>query len=318
VTDAAFALGMLGTGRLASGIELDADAGRAALAPLADALGFDLERVAQGIITIASVSMANAIRAITVEQGQDPREAALMPFGGAGPLFGTLLAAELEIPTIVIPSYAGNFSAWGLLGADLAQTAARTRISPLSGEGVALANAALEDLFVELDERQARGRQAAKGAREVALDIRYLGQEHSLTLSIPSDDGRIVLSPDDIRERFTRQYERTFGHSMDEVAEIVAARATVRTALPRRVHGVAADPAARNGAACLPETVEAHSFSRDERLPFRLVERAALRPGDEVRGPSIVTEDTATTYLDAGFVGRVHETGSLILTKEDM
>jgi N-methylhydantoinase A len=317
VTDAAFVLGMLGTGRLASGIELDGGAARAALLPLADALGFDLERVAQGIITIASVSMANAIRAITVEQGQDPREAALMPFGGAGPLFGTLLASELEIPTIVVPSYAGNFSAWGLLGADLAQTAARTRISLLSDEGVVLANATLEHLFAELKEREAQGRRAASGTREVALDIRYLGQEHSLTLSIPSEGGRIVLSPDDIRERFTRQYERTFGHSMDEVAEIVSVRATVRTALPRRVQTAQEDVAGRNGAHRTPEHVDAYSFSRGERLPFRLVDRAALRPGEELSGPAIVTEDTATTYLDAGFAGRVHETGSLILTREN-
>jgi N-methylhydantoinase A len=316
VTDAAFVLGMLGSGKLASGIELDRDSAMTALSSIADALGFDVERVAKGIITIASVSMANAIRAITVEQGQDPREAALMPFGGAGPLFGTLLATELDIPTIVVPAYAGNFSAWGLLGADLAQTAARTRISLLTDEGVALANATLEDLFAELAERAAQGRRSAADAeREVALDIRYLGQEHSLTLSIPSDHGRITLSPDEIVERFTRQYQRTFGHSLDEVAEIVSVRATVRTPLPRRVQSV--EGTGRNGASPLLESVEAHSFSADERLTFSIVDRATLHAGDEVAGPSIVVEATATTYVDSGFTGRVHETGALIVTKED-
>src|SRR5204863_266810 len=80
-------------------------------------------------------NMANAIREITIERGQDPREAKLMPFGGAGPLFGTLLAHELELSDIVVLPYDGNFSAWGLLGADLTQTAARTRLMRLSGEG---------------------------------------------------------------------------------------------------------------------------------------------------------------------------------------
>ena len=79
------------------------------------------------MLTIAAANMANAIREITVEQGQDPRRCALMPFGGAGPLFGTLLARELEIARIVVPPYAGNFSAWGLLGADLVRTAGRAR-----------------------------------------------------------------------------------------------------------------------------------------------------------------------------------------------
>jgi len=132
VTDAAFMLGMLGEGVLASGIALDADSARAAMAPLAEQLGFEVDDVARGIMTIAAANMANAIREITVEQGQDPRRATLAPFGGAGPLFGTLLARELEIKQIVVPPYAGNFSAWGLLGADLTQSAARTRIMKLA------------------------------------------------------------------------------------------------------------------------------------------------------------------------------------------
>ena len=312
VTDAAFMLGMLGTGELASGIALDRDAAHAALEPLAEALGFDIERVAQGIVTIASVSMANAIRAITVEQGQDPRDAALMPFGGAGPLFGTLLASEMDISTIAVPPYAGNFSAWGLLGADLVQTAARTRIALLGDDGLKIANATLTELFAELDERQARNRQVTRGEREVALDIRFLGQEHSLTLSIPSEDGRITLSPEEIRERFTRQYERTFGHSIDHDPEIVSVRATVRTPLPRRVQSARGE----RSAAAAARSVEAYSFAREQWLDFRLLDRAGLVPGDEVAGPAIVTEDTATTYLDAGFVARVHDTGTLIMTKE--
>ena len=106
-----------------------------------------------------------------------------MPFGGAGPLFGTLLARELEIREIVVPPYAGNFSAWGLLGADLTQTAARTRIMRLS------------DTRDRRGQRPARRscspqlesprRRAAIDTREVALDMRYVGQEHTLTIAVP-------------------------------------------------------------------------------------------------------------------------------------
>jgi N-methylhydantoinase A len=105
VTDAAVALGMLGEGNLAGGIHLDVEAAHAALAPLAGTLRLEIPEVARGVLTIATANMADAIREITVEQGQDPRATTLVPFGGAGPLFGTLLARELEIHEIVVPPY---------------------------------------------------------------------------------------------------------------------------------------------------------------------------------------------------------------------
>src|SRR6185503_517658 len=111
------------------------------------------EEAARGIMTIAAANMANAIREITIERGQDPRTHRLMPFGGAGPLFGCLLARELEIREIVVPPYAGNFSAWGLLGADLTQTAARTRIVRLSEEALAQGSDLLAELFATLEQR---------------------------------------------------------------------------------------------------------------------------------------------------------------------
>ena len=104
-----------------------------------------------------------------------------MPFGGAGPLFGTLLARELEIREIVVPPYAGNFSAWGLLGADLTQTAARTRIMRLSDD--ARSPRANELLARAVRRSSSPARTAPRlDTREVALDMRYVGQEHTLTI----------------------------------------------------------------------------------------------------------------------------------------
>jgi len=294
VTDAAFLLGMLGDGRLASGIALDRQNAEAALAPLADSLGFGIEETARGIMTIATANMANAIREITIERGQDPRRASLMPFGGAGPLFGTMLARELEIGRIVVPSYAGNFSAWGLLGASLTQTAARTRITRLAEGAEDGVDAILAELFEVLD-RRAAGRDYV---REIALDMRYVGQEHSLTVSVPGD-GRLGTSLAEVRERFVADYDRTFDHTLEEEIEIVSIRAVVRTALPRR----AAEQnraASTNGGPPATGTVEAWSFTRGERMPFALLDRAAI-DDEGLDGPAIVLEETATTYLDAGF-----------------
>jgi len=310
VTDAALVLGMLGEGILASGIALDADLARATLAPLAERLEFEVEDVARGILTIANANMANAIREITVEQGQDPRGAALVAFGGAGPLFATLLAHELEITRIVIPPYAGSFSAWGLLGADLTQSSARTRITRLENGSVDDLEAVAAQLFEHLGER---GGSTEDGTgKEVGFDMRYAGQEHTLTIGVPSEKGRITASAPEVRELFTREYDRTFGHTMDEALEVVSVRATLRTPLPRRAAEYRT--AATDGAG---GRLEAYSFAQKDWIEFDIVQRGMLAPGETVAGPTIVLEETATTYLDQGFAAKVDASGSLQLTRED-
>jgi len=305
VTDAAFFLGMLGEGRLASGIALDRDQAEHALEPLAGQLGFTVDEVAQGIMTIAAANMASAIRAITIERGQDPREARLMPFGGAGPLFAPLLARELDIRELVVPPYAGNFSAWGLMGADLTQTAARTRITKLGDEAITVANEVLADLFGEVEERSAERNGAVT---EIALDMRYAGQEHTLTVEVPGD-GRIEIGAEEIGERFMAAYDQTFGHTMEEVVEIVAFRATVRTPLPVRT---AESPVVSSGNGSRG-SIEAWSFTQGERLTFAVLDRSEVDEGG-VSGPAILLEETATTFLDADFDARLGAGGVLHIT----
>jgi N-methylhydantoinase A len=315
VTDAALLLGMLGDGELAGDVRLDREAAERAVAPLAAALGFSAEEVARGILTIANANMAGAIREITVEQGTDPRSAVLMPFGGAGPLFLSLLASELEIGEILLPPYAGNFSAWGLLGADLTQTVARTRITPLTADGLADANALLAELYAEVERRAAHAGSAGS-QRETALDMRYVGQEHTLTVLAGDERGAVAATPEEVRERFRAEYEQTFGLRMDEAVEIVSLRATIRTPLPRRsVPAIASS----NGAGHDAEpagTTRAYSFAAGEWTDFAVIQRAALEAGARVAGPAILLEETATAYIDRGFSGRVHESGSIVLKAE--
>jgi N-methylhydantoinase A len=310
VTDAAFLLGMLAEGHLAGGVNLDRQAAESAIAPLAEALGMEAEEVARGILTIANANMAGAIREITVEQGQDPRKAALMPFGGAGPLFLSLLANELSIGEIVLPPYAGNFSAWGLLGADLTQTIARTRVTALTEDGVAAANGVLTQLFEDVSRRAAH----EGSVRETRLDMRYVGQEHTLTVDVKGDDGQIGQTPEELREQFRADYERTFGLRMDDPVEIVSLRATVRTPLPRR--GEAPVAASTNGAgkAATPVgTNRTFSFADGDWTEFDVLIREDLPVGASIEGPAILIEQTATSYIDRGFAGRVHESGTIIL-----
>jgi N-methylhydantoinase A len=312
VTDAALTLGMLAEGELAGEIRLGLDEARGALEPLADRLELELEEVARGVVTIATANMANAIREITIERGQDPRRAKLMAFGGAGPLFATLLARELDVTEIVIPPYAGNFSAWGLLGSDLTRTAARTKIMRLSDEAISEANGILTELFADLE---TRGNGAGgESLREVGLDMRYAGQEHTLTVAVPSRDGVISVDDASVHEQFTRDYDRTFDLTMEEAVEIVHVRATLRTLLPRRAEYHLLRAGSRDGGA--PRTHESYSFTRAEWLPFDVLGRAALEEGQSLSGPAIVREETATTYVDAGFSALVHPSGCLFISEQ--
>jgi N-methylhydantoinase A len=303
VTDAAAVLGMLAFGELAAGVHLDVESARRSLEPLAERLSLDVEGVARGIMTIASEAMANAIRSVTIDQGHDARLATLVAFGGAGPLFSTLLSRALEIRKVIVPNYAGNFSAWGLLGQDLKQSAALTSIRALDASGIAAANKILQGLYERID--------GAHGAtfREPAIDLRYSGQEYTLTITPPATaDGQIAVDASPLEELFAGSYERTFGHTLDQPVEIVVTRATARTPLPRRSQEIVVSGSSNGHAR---RTIDAYSFRAGARLPFDVVARSALT--DAVAGPMIVCEETTTTYVDIGFDVAVDPTGSLIL-----
>ncbi|WP_210526662.1 hydantoinase/oxoprolinase family protein [Rubellimicrobium arenae] len=306
LTDAAAHLGMLGPGELASGITLDLAAAEGALGRVAQRLGQDVETVATGVLRIATAAMAGAMREVTVEQGLDPRSMVLLPFGGAGPLMAVLLAEELGMRRIIVPPYAGNFSAWGLLGADMVQSAARTLVTVLDEAGLASANGLLGELFGTLGQRSARPDATVASAR---LDLRYRGQEHSLTLDVPLDGLRIEAAPETLRASFAEEYRKTFGGVLDAAVEIVAVRATYTVHLPPREMKVSASKASDAAA----RSVEAHSFAHGRRMPFLVLPRTSIaRPVD---GPAIVTEATSTLYVDAGWRVAPGAHGELLLEK---
>jgi N-methylhydantoinase A len=310
VTDAAVMLGMLARDTLASGLRLDVDGAAAALGRLAAELNLEPEQAARGVLRVVSATMAGAIRAVSIEVGEDPRTAALIAYGGAGPLFASLLARELGIRTIVIPNYAGNFSAWGLLEQDVVRSAALTIVSPLDDDGLARAQQTLKQLFARLESRVETALAGTVG-HEAELDLRYPGQEYTLTVPIALADGRIAESPEAIARRFAELYERTYGHSFDVGVDILSVRAIERTVLPR---ALAPRHPTTNGAGRATRTARAYSFAGEAWTEFRLIERDSLAAGARFAGPAIVVETTTTSYIDTGFSAAVHESGALILT----
>ena len=310
VTDAAVTLGMLARDTLASGLKLDNEGAAAALARLGEQLELGPEEAARGVLRVAGATMAGAIRAVSIEVGEDPRSAALIAYGGAGPLFASLLARELGIGTIVIPNYAGNFSAWGLLEQDVVRSAALTIVSPLDDGGLARAQETIDRLFEQLDSRAETDLRGTV-THEAEFDLRFPGQEYTLTVPVALADGRIAESPQAITRRFAELYERTYGHSFDVGVDILSARAIERTALPRAARS---GRSSTNGAGPAPRTARAYSFANDDWCEFAVIERDSLSIGSSFTGPAIVMETTTTSYIDAGLTGVVHESGALILT----
>jgi N-methylhydantoinase A len=245
---------------------------------------------------------------VTVEQGLDPRGMALVPFGGAGPLMATLLADELQMTRMIVPPLAGNFSAWGLLGADMVQSSALTRIMDLNDVNLAAANEILADLFAEIGRRGEHLTQRA--AHSARLDLRYKGQDHWLSIEVPLKDDRIAATAAEVAETFVADYVRSFGGKLDEAIEIVSVRATARVHLPpRKPFSATHAGGTGNG-----ETFHAWSFGQEKRMPFKVVPRSAIDA--PLSGPAIVTESTATLYLDAGWVASPGGKGELNVVRE--
>ena len=324
VSDAAFLLGMLGEGKLASGIELDAVKASGAMQPVAEMLDFSIDQTAQGILSIASASMANAIREITTETGTDPRNMTLLAFGGAGPLMGTLLAQELGIANIIVPPIAGNFSAWGLMTSDLVRTTARTKIMKLSGDCIEQVKLIAAELFLQLQKRRQQAPSSQTGinrndetaTRELGLDMRYVGQDHSLTINIATQSGTFDLCYEELMEKYVKEYKRTFDSIPDGEVEIVTIRAAEYQALPALPSNIGCSFNDDRSKGESKGSIDVYSFSQDSRIPFTILERAVLSVGQTLTEPAIIHEVTTTTYLDTGYHATVDSSGSLIIKKQ--
>ncbi len=311
VTDAALLLGMLGSGRLASNIQLDRDRALEALNKLARELHSDAQRVAVGIIKLACSNCANAIREITVEQGIDPRGLRILAFGGAGPLLATQIARELDIRDVIVPPFAGNFSAWGLLGSDLVRSSARTQLLGLADGCVQRLEVTVREMFAELESRSADQRFAQQGERELALGMRFSGQEYSLTLPVPWRNNRLGLSAAELREAFLGAYQSTFGITLDNAVEVIVLRTVIRRSLARRIRRPDDTSPPRS------DTLQAlYSFAQGCELPAHALARSALEEGRRQSGPAVIYENTATTYVDADFSYGVDPNGCLLLRRE--
>jgi N-methylhydantoinase A len=308
VTDANVVVGHLPPRLIGGEMTLDAEAARTAVAGVAEAIGLSVDAAAEGILAIVNENMAGALRVISVQRGHDPREFALVAFGGAGPLHANAVAELMGSFPVIVPPSPGLLCALGDLVADFRNEFAQTLIR-LTGD------AGAEEVGGILDELERRAREwmdaesipAAEQSVGFVADMRYHGQGYEIPVGMGRDIG--VLD-----ERFNALHERLYGFRMpDTPSEIVNLRAigTGARPSPDLPEGEPADGDA-------PEPAEAGEILFEgERRHTPIYERAGLRPGHRLRGPAIVTEFDSTTVVLPGYSAAVDNHFNILIAPED-
>jgi len=309
VTDAHVVLGHLLPDFPLGGLpNLDVEAARAAIGTIAAPLSLSMEDAAEGILEVADAAMERAIRLISIERGYDPREFALLAFGGAGPLHAVSIAKRLSIPRVLVPATAGVLSALGLLTSEVGCDASRSIVRGFSAIGV-------EEVRGVVGELRAQGADVllAQGIEEPAIrfavsaDLRYVGQSHELNVPLPEMEP--AERPfDALVSAFHAEHETRFGHS-DPAEEIELVTLRVHTVGPPSVPGV---PPFAVGEAFDPRTMMAW-FAGVGTVETRVLSRDSLGDGAALEGPAIVVGSDATLLVPPGVSGRCDRAGTILL-----
>jgi N-methylhydantoinase A len=314
VTDADLVLNRLNAGRFLSGrMGLDVSLSEAAIKErIADPLGLSVADAALGIARIADASMSLAVRTVSVERGCDPRDTAMIAFGGAGPLHAVSIAREIFIPRVVIPRYPGNFSALGMLLAPWRQDFVQTFVGDLAHIDAVAARAAFDTLRAAGSARIAEeGLADGEADFQFAADLRYRGQEHTIPVPIAGPDDLAGGGSGALREAFDKLHDRRYGHAApDESIQIVNLRLILRAT-------VADTSFDWMSAAYVPEDARPEEtrdvIFDDATAPMasRILWRPGLAPGTVIEGPAVIEEPNSTILIHPGDVATVTEHGHL-------
>jgi len=319
VTDANLVLGRLGASRFLGGaMPLDrAAAEKAILEHVAKPLGLDLIAAARGIVTIADAQMSLAVRAVSVEKGEDPREFALVATGGAGPLHAVSIARELKLGTVVIPVLPGQFSAKGMLSSEVRHDLTRTQMAkfePATVEQYAITLKALgAEAWTRL--RADVGEPSRTPVVHHFLELRYRGQEFTIPVPVP-EDGLSTASYASVRALFDEMHDRLYGHHAPaETVEAVGVRTVI--SMPLDTESVTAE-AVTEKVSGTPEPIEnrpvvLHGVG-PEPVVCPVYDRETLRPGHTVTGPAVVQEATSSVVFYDGDVLTVAADHSLVIS----
>jgi N-methylhydantoinase A len=311
VTDANVVLGYLPSdAKLGGDMEISRDLAVKSVSGIADALSISVEEAAEGIIKIVNENMCGALRLVSVEQGYDPREFALMGFGGAGPLHVNALARLINAWPAIIPPGPGVLCAYGDATTRLRNEASQTfvtRISETSDQKIgdmleALQKSAAEALSEE-------GVAPEEQDAFYQIDIRYRGQGMKLTINIsPEDFARDGLAG--VAERFDKEHEQLFTFALDADHELVGLRTVVQGAEKSFI----APGRGKGGTDASGARVQSTKLYTDGKWrDAHIYDRGKLNPGNRIDGPAVLTEMDSTSLILHDHVGIVDEVGNVLI-----
>jgi N-methylhydantoinase A len=308
-TDANLALGRINQDFFCGGeIDADMDAVHHALDNVAGRLGLERQEAARGIVRIANNNMVNALKLISVNRGYDPRDFALVAFGGGGGMHAVALATELGMRKVIIPRAADVFSAWGMLMTDLRRDYFVTRVIPLRDD----AASRFSDLLAEMADTahvqfEAEGVPIERVRLVRYAKMRYENQEHSVEIPLPGAIDAAAVA--EIAAAFHELYEREYTYRLDAPIEVVGAHlvaiAEIGKLTPARlpVTGRALDEA-RKGSRDVDYATEGHHLAD-------IYDGDLLEPGMRFDGPAVVETNGGTTVIHPGNSVTVDPYGNL-------
>ncbi|MEE2996698.1 MAG: hydantoinase/oxoprolinase family protein, partial [Pseudomonadota bacterium] len=300
-------LGRLPTDRtLAGGLQLSKKLSEKSFEDLSAKLGKDAGspvQLADGVLRIAVSKMAGAVREVSVHRGFDPRDFALLGFGGAGPMHVFLVAEELSIPQVIVPRFPGHLSALGQLLADLRRDFViawggpldHLDISEFKGKARGMREESASLLSVD-------GFGEDKHEHAFTVDMRYVGQ--SFTLSIPCDPDTVIW--EDLRESFHNRHEQTFGRAdRHSDVELVNIRLFSLGLIEKPELKFAADEGGD------PIIERRQVWFGDSWTDCPIMDRTKMGPGEDFQGPMIIEEAGGTSVVPPDWTVSVHSSGSL-------
>ena len=309
ITDAHVVRGTMQAAAFLGGeMTLDSDAALKAFQPLADLFNQTPLQIADAAIQLAESNIARAIQRVSTERGRDPRDYALVAFGGAGPMHAVRVAEEIGLAAVVIPPFAGVLSALGLLVADYARYAALTDRQPLDDNAIAVVRRHVESLSADIRTHFAEHGLPAPTNFSYTLDMRYRGQAFEAPVDLSAED-LITLDADGLEERFRAAHRQlyAFAKAKGEAAEIVAYRAGGAVPAPSFPEA----PVERTAMA--PSTISL--FERGASHTASILSRAAL-PADPMAGPMLIDDGLATVFVPVGWHARLDPAGNIVIQKE--
>ena len=314
VTDANLLLGRLDADHFLGGqMKLDLAATTRAIETVAADLGLNAVETADGILRIAATAMSYAVKAVTTERGLDAGKFTMIVYGGAGPLHASAIAKEIGIRKVLIPYAPGYFSAYGMLFGDLRYDYVRSCFRKLG-------DASFEELEAIYAEMEAEGRAQVATSRvnptEVvishAADMRYVGQEHAVTVDLDADFFK-KRDRAAIKAEFDRVHDVRYGtHAQNEPADLVSLRVTV-TGVMRKPPMTPLEKDRSDSSVALRGEKPVYFRDAGGYVPARIYLREKLRPGHRIQGPALVEEHASTTVVAPGDIVEVDDFGNLLI-----